>query len=106
MTGGVGLRAILLNPEPQATVSAHAVACGSGLNDSITSLLPHSKQRHNFSVCSRRFVSQGSVAAPKSDLVNLLAGFSVFHRSYAVVAAEIVVCVLEKTSDSLYAAAR
>ena len=27
--------AMLFNPEPQETVSAHAVACGSGLNDSM-----------------------------------------------------------------------
>ncbi len=25
--------AILFNPEPQATVSGNAIACGSGLND-------------------------------------------------------------------------
>jgi len=49
---------------------------------------------------------QGSVVAPKGELVNLLAGFPVSNWRYAVVAGEIVVCVLEKTSVSLYASAR
>ena len=68
-------------------------------------------RRHNVTTSQlsdlfARICLQGSVVAPKSKLVNQFAGFPVSNWRYAVVAAEIVVCVLEKTSVSLYASER